>query len=116
MGTPNPQQQLFPLGQVLWFVPKEVMVESDICRRENLLRTNKSSGVKETENAVDAHGRGLGDVITETLKNVAKKSGMKRRKRNKYDGSNYILTDASECRDIFQHFVQDMPESLYAHY
>ena len=112
--TPNPKQQLFPLGQVLWFVPREVMVDSDVHRRENLLRINKSTGSSGGDG--QGGGGGLGDVIAVTLKNMAKKSGLKRKTRNKYDGSNYILCEASNCRHLFQEFIQDMPESLYAHY
>ena len=31
--SPNPKEQLFPLGKVLWFVPKEVVTASDEQRR-----------------------------------------------------------------------------------
>lgn len=117
--TPNPKQQLFPLGKILWFVPKEIMVESDEQRRENLLRAHKggynwNNGGNINEQQLG--NGGMGEVIAETLKNMAVKSGFKRKAGNKYDGSNYILCEASNCRDMFQEFVQDMPESLYAHY
>merc|ERR1712045_756646 len=32
--TPNPNQQLFPLGRVLWFVPNAVMEDDVVVRRK----------------------------------------------------------------------------------
>eukprot|EP00483_Globobulimina_turgida_P009708 UN09727 len=99
----NIQQLLYPLGRILWFVPNAVMEDNVVLRRKCLMGLN---GEKE-------------DNIENSLWNKINKSGTMKKLSKYYYGSdgsdNYVLCDATNRRDIFQEFVIDFPESLFAH-
>ena len=138
--TPSPEQnrKLFPLGKMLWFVPKEVMVEDDQQRRMSLqaMRTEGSWAIPDMIRdwlcwtikiffavillliSCVTRVTGLREIWTNLclFVSIATMKGKCRlMASDKYDGSNYVLCDASNCTDIFQEFVFDFPESIYAH-
>jgi len=139
LKTPNPKEQLFPLGKILWFVPKAAMDDDDLRRRRTLMclkenanvNTNDDDESKENKKEYKTHNtknsslseifktiqhnvtKGFED-FQETMDNSLLGSGTTKYVK-KYDGSNYILCDATKCRAIFQELVLDLPESLYAH-
>ena len=141
LPTPKPHEQLFPLGTVLWFIPKEVMVESDEQRRRNLLEVEDLGDTGILESILNLFIRTLITFMIITVQVLccvirithfiqmecvadnlcfvvvlAKTRWLKLRKKKKYAASDYVLCEASNCRHLFQEFVQDRPESLDAHY
>eukprot|EP00484_Ammonia_sp_Unknown_P018669 CAMPEP_0197045230 /NCGR_PEP_ID=MMETSP1384-20130603/21129_1 /TAXON_ID=29189 /ORGANISM="Ammonia sp." /LENGTH=580 /DNA_ID=CAMNT_0042476811 /DNA_START=1 /DNA_END=1743 /DNA_ORIENTATION=- len=147
MPTPNPKERLFPLGKVLWFVPKAAMDDDDAKRRGTLMclkdykqKSQKTGDDDENDEEAKsqqtekkqyvAHGKNasFSNILSTTWNNMAKgfeefqevmdssilNSGTTKYAK-RYDGSNYILCEATNCRSIFQELVLDLPESLYSH-
>ena len=140
---PKLQERLFPMGEMLWFVPKQVMdPENDDKQRRK--------DVQEMRIAGGRGWRGMVEMILllfvwlihfiwalvllfiscvfrctdlnairnnwRAFKFLVRQKGSRRMAMDKYDGSNYVLCDASKCIDLFQDFVVDLPESLDAHF
>jgi len=193
--TPNAQERLFPLGKILWFVPKAAMDE-DTCRRRRILMCLKDNvgtnavvvpskpedadtnskekdeeeeekeKQKTKENEVvnkstqRTRRKSLTETVNTTWSAVIKSfepSGKEYKTHNtkdsswtdialttwhnltkgfeefqetmdksilnsggtkfiqEYDGSHYILCEATDCRSIFQELVVDLPESFVCH-
>ena len=140
---PKSQERLFPMGEMLWFIPKQVMDpdNDDKQRRKNVQKMRIAGG---------RGWRGMLEMIPlifawliyfiwalvllfiscviwctdfNAIRNnmrifafLVRQKGSRRMAMDKYDGSNYVLCDASKCIDLFQDFVFDLPESLDAHF
>jgi len=123
--TPNPNDQLFPLGKILWYVPKAALEKDGVARRRTLMgmdaekkeqkkyATQKADSVKDVmKNTWHNLTKGF-EEFQQTMDNPMIAGGYKH--SLKFDGSHYALVDATECREIFQQFVLDLPEALAAH-
>ena len=136
---PEAQRRLYPMGKMLWFVPKEVMVDNHQQRRMDLQRMRTEGSWAIADMIRDflfwAIKTFLG-VILLLVSCVTRMTDLKAIWHNlclfkemitmkgkcrlmasdKYDGKNYVLCDASNCIDLFQEFCFDFPECLYAHF
>ena len=125
--TPNPKDQLFPLGKILWYVPKAALEKDGVARRRTLMGMEDENKKEKKKVKFGSKNDSVKDVMKttwhnitvgfeefqETMDNPLLSGGYKH--ALKFDGSHYALVDATDCRDVFQEFVLDLPEALAAH-
>ena len=61
LKSPNPKQELFPLGRILWFVPRIVMDDDIVFRRKTLMKMFRDDHGGDG----DGGGDGGGDMVEE---------------------------------------------------
>ena len=71
LATPNPKGQLFPLGRVLWFIPKDAMDDDDVRRRENLMGLRKGAD-PDKKHYKTASSDGVASAFSNAFSNIQK--------------------------------------------
>ena len=135
IDSPNIEEKLFPIGKILWFVPKVVMEEEDFVVRTSSLMSlhdddddddddsdEMEKKVKEKKNTKEdkfkySLKRKLAEMSNKCKEKKEQRAIKKKQKSAivKYGAHNYVLCEATNCRDWFQNFVVDFPESFLAH-
>eukprot|EP01084_Bolivina_argentea_P130838 230990_1 len=135
IDTPNPEQQLYPLGRILWFVPNAVMDDDVVKRRKCLMCLNDEIKDTDEKNEDDNEEKDDTDEVNELVDNnsnnkrrlsltdawnklsnkMSNRESRRTKKINKYGADKYVLCDATDRRDIFQELVLEFPESFFSH-
>ena len=53
LESPKPQEQLFPMGRILWFVPRIVMDDDIVFRRRTLMKMLVDHGAADGDDGID---------------------------------------------------------------
>lgn len=127
--------KLYPIGKVLWFVPKAVMEDDVILRRKYLLELQEmkhdqqakddgnedeteEQNNKQAEKTSKCSWTQKWEEMSIKCKEEKAKKALKKAEESdmfKYGADKFILCEATKCRDWFQEFVIEYPESLRAH-
>lgn len=65
LNSPKPEEQLFPLGRVLWFVPRIVMDDDIVFRRKTLMKLVGVNEKDEHQNEVEMVEYGAEEEVEE---------------------------------------------------